>query len=410
MGRKVIVIGGGAAGLMAAATAQENQNNVTVIEHSVRPARKVMITGKGRCNVTNNTDQSGLINAVTKNSKFMYSAFSAFGSSDTMHFFENLGVPLKIERGNRVFPKSDKAVDIVDALVNNARKCGVSFKTGNAVEVLLDDENKVSGVLLDSGEKIMADAVILATGGLSYPLTGSDGSGYKIAEKTGHTIIEAQPSIVPLVAQNGWVTDLQGLSLKNISIKVIEKTKNKIVYTDFGELMFTHYGLSGPVILSASAHMRKLPESSYNIVIDLKPALTEEQLDARILRDFEKFNNRDFLNSLSELLPKRMVTTVVKLSKIPPSQKVNQITKEQRQNLISVLKSLTVEIINFRPIEEAVVTSGGIKVSEINPKTMESKIVNNLYFAGEIIDVDAYTGGFNLQIAFSTGYVAGINV
>lgn len=410
MGRKVVIIGGGAAGLMAAVEAEKNNNCVTVIEHNSRPARKVMITGKGRCNVTNNTDENGILSAVTKNSKFLYSAIRTFNSKDTMNFFENNNVPLKTERGNRVFPKSNKAVDIVDALVSAALQSGAKIKNGHATEIICNNQKAVTGVKLQNGEVISCDSVILATGGVSYSATGSDGSGYSIAEKLGHTLITPKPSIVPLVARNGWVSELQGLSLKNISVTVTELKSKKSVYNDFGELIFTHYGLSGPVILSASAHMRNLPETEYEISIDLKPALSEEQLNLRILRDFEKYKNRDFINSLCDLLPKRMVSTVVKLSKIPPSVKVNQITKEQRLNLVKILKHLTVEIINFRPIEEAIVTSGGIKVSEINPKTMESKLVKNLYFAGEIIDIDAYTGGYNLQLAFSTGVVAGKNV
>lgn len=403
---RVVVVGGGAAGLMAAITVADRGIETLVIEHMPRPARKLMITGKGRCNVTNNTDSDGLIKAVTKNSKFMFSAFSEFSASDTMEFFETHGVPLKTERGNRVFPVSNKAVDVVDVLVSTAKRQNVKFITAKAVDLKIVD-GVVMGVECENGAVVECDAVILATGGASYPLTGSIGIGYKIAEKAGHTIEPLVPSIVPLEARNGWVSDLMGLSLKNISVKVIDNSNQKRVFSDFGELMFTHFGLSGPVVLSASAHMRKLPKTTYNFQIDLKPALTPEQLDARILKDFQKYNNRIFLNALCDLLPKKMVPVAVKLSKIPPSQKVNSITKQQRMDLLKVLKSLTVEIIDFRPIEEAVVTSGGIKVSEINPKTMESKKIKNLYFAGEIIDVDAYTGGYNLQIAFSTGVCAG---
>ena len=410
MGKRVIVIGGGAAGLTAAAKAAKNGNEVLIIERNERPARKVMITGKGRCNVTNNTDLNGLINSVTDNSKFLYSAFSNFNAQDTMSLFESLGVPLKTERGNRVFPKSDKAVDIVDALVSNALQNGVRFKNAKAVSVTVDDDNSVTGVKTENGETVDCDRVILATGGLSYPRTGSDGSGYKIAKALGHTVTELRPSIVSVVAQNGWVSALAGLSLKNVAISVLDCGTNKTVYTDFGEMLFTHYGLSGPIILSASAHMKKLPDTKYRVIIDLKPALGEEQLNSRILRDFEKYSNKDFANSLCDLLPKRLISIVVKQSGIPSDTKVNQITKEQRERLVSVLKNLTVDIINLRPIDEAVVTSGGIKVSEINPKTMQSKLVSGLFFAGEIIDVDAYTGGFNLQIAFSTGFAAGNNV
>lgn len=403
---KIVIIGGGAAGLMAAITATDFGKEVVVLEHMPRPARKLLITGKGRCNVTNNTDRDGLIKAVTKNGKFLFSAFSEWSSADTMEFFSSRGVPLKTERGNRVFPVSDKAVDIVDLLVSTAKRQGAKFITANAADLQITD-GAVTGVVCDNGSVVSADGVILATGGVSYPLTGSTGDGFKIAQKAGHTVTELKPSIVPLEAQNGWVSDLMGLSLKNIGVKVVDLSNQKTVYTDFGELIFTHYGISGPTVLSASAHMQKLPDTKYKFIIDLKPALNVEQLDARVLKDFAKYSNKNFLNSLCDLLPKTLVPVIVKLSKIPPSQKVNSITKAQRLELVNLLKNLELEITDFRPIEEAVVTSGGIKVQQINPKTMESKIVKNLAFAGEIIDVDAYTGGFNLQIAFSTGYSAG---
>lgn len=409
--KKVVVIGGGAAGLMAATVAGEKGLKVTLIERNERPARKVMITGKGRCNVTNDTDVNGLVAAVTnKNSgRFLYSAFNAFSAEDTKEFFESSGVRLKTERGNRVFPVSDKSVDIVDALVNAARRSGVMILTDRAVSLEISD-GKVNGVKTESGKIIEADAVVVATGGLSYPLTGSTGDGYTLAKQAGHTVTELCPSLVPVTVKEGWCSELQGLSLKNISVKVLVADSGKQVYTDFGELMFTHYGMSGPVILSASAYMRDVEVKGYKVVIDLKPALEEEKLEKRILRDFSENSNKDFINSLGELLPRKMIPVIVRLSGIEPSRKVNQITREQRLSLVKLLKNLTLTVNGFRPIEEAVITKGGVKLSEIDPKTMKSKLVEGLYFAGEVLDADAFTGGFNLQIAFSTGFVAGNNI
>lgn len=402
----VLVVGGGAAGLMAAYSAASSGAEVTVLERNPRPARKVMITGKGRCNVTNNTDLNGLVNAVTGNGRFMYSAFSNFTSQDTMSFFENNGVPLKTERGNRVFPESDKASDIVDALVRAVRDIGVKVVQERVTELLCDN-GAVAGVRCESGRELSADCVIVATGGLSYPLTGSTGDGYDLAKSVGHTVTELRPSLVPVNVAEGWCFDAQGLGLKNIGISVFKDKSGKPVYTDFGELMFTHYGLSGPVILSASAYIKEPESGEYRVVIDLKPALSEEKLDERLLRDFEANKNKAFINSLGELLPRKLIPIIVKLSKIEPGVKVNQITREQRQGLVKLLKNLTLTVTGFRPIDEAIVTKGGVLLSEINPKTMESKIVSGLYFAGEVLDVDAFTGGFNLQIAFSTGYSAG---
>lgn len=409
--KKVVVIGGGAAGLMAATVAGEKGLKVTLIERNERPARKVMITGKGRCNVTNDTDVNGLVAAVTnKNSgRFLYSAFNAFSAEDTKEFFESSGVRLKTERGNRVFPVSDKSVDIVDALVNAARRSGAMVLTDRVVSLEILD-GKVNGVKTESGKIIEADAVVVATGGLSYPLTGSTGDGYTLAKQAGHTVTELCPSLVPVTVKEGWCSELQGLSLKNISVKVISAESGKQVYTDFGELMFTHYGLSGPVILSASAYMKDIDTKEYKVIIDLKPALEEEKLEKRILRDFSENSNKDFINSLGELLPRKIIPVIVRLSGIEPSRKVNQITREQRLNLVKLLKNLTLTVNGFRPIEEAVITKGGVKLSEIDPKTMKSKLVEGLYFAGEVLDADAFTGGFNLQIAFSTGFVAGNNI
>lgn len=406
--RKIIIIGGGAAGLIASATAAGRGEDVTVIEKNSRPARKVMITGKGRCNVTNACfDLDDLINSVVTNKRFMYSAFSSFMPYDTIALIEEMGVPTKIERGNRVFPESDKAVDIVDALVKNAKQNGVKFVEGT-VTSFNTENNVIKSVNLYDGTVVDGDAFAICTGGLSYQSTGSTGDGYRLAESVGHSITDIEPALISLVASNGFVPKLQGLSLRNISIKLLDGEKE--IYSDFGEMLFTHYGVSGPVILSASSHMTHPKEHNYKIVIDLKPALDEQTLDKRIQRDFAENTNKDFINSLSKLLPNKLIPVVVKLSGIEPSEKVNQITKIQRQNLVSLLKNFTVNISDFRPINEAIITSGGVDVKEINPKTMGSKIVDNLYFAGEVIDVDAYTGGFNLQVAFSTGYLCGMNI
>ena len=406
--RKIIIIGGGAAGLIASATAAGRGEDVTVIEKNSRPARKVMITGKGRCNVTNACfDLDDLINSVVTNKRFMYSAFSSFMPYDTIALIEEMGVPTKIERGNRVFPESDKAVDIVDALVKNAKQNGVKFVEGT-VASFNTENNVIKSVNLDDGTVVEGDAFVICTGGLSYQSTGSTGDGYRLAESVGHSITDIEPALISLVASNGFVPKLQGLSLRNISIKLLDGEKE--IYSDFGEMLFTHYGVSGPVILSASSHMTHPKEHNYKIVIDLKPALDEQTLDKRIQRDFAENTNKDFINSLSKLLPNKLIPVIVKLSGIEPSEKVNQITKAQRQNLVHLLKNFTVNISDFRPINEAIITSGGVDVKEINPKTMGSKIIDNLFFAGEVIDVDAYTGGFNLQVAFSTGYLCGMNI
>ena len=406
--RKIIIIGGGAAGLIASATAAKRGEDVTVIEKNSRPARKVMITGKGRCNVTNACfDLDDLINSVVTNKRFMYSAFSSFMPYDTIALIEEMGVPTKIERGNRVFPESDKAVDIVDALVKNAKQSGVKFVEGT-VTSFNTENNVIKSVNLADGTIVDGDAFAICTGGLSYQSTGSTGDGYKLAESVGHSVTDIEPALISLVASNGFVPKLQGLSLRNISIKLLDGEKE--IYLDFGEMLFTHYGVSGPVILSASSHMTHPKEHNYKIVIDLKPALDEQTLDKRIQRDFAENTNKDFINSLSKLLPNKLIPVIVKLSGIEPSEKVNQITKPQRQNLVHLLKNFTVNISDFRPINEAIITSGGVDVKEINPKTMGSKIIDNLFFAGEVIDVDAYTGGFNLQVAFSTGYLCGMNI
>ena len=408
MSKNVVIIGGGAAGLIAAAESAKRGNSTVIIEKNERPARKVMITGKGRCNVTNACfDLDELISNVVTNPRFMYSAFSAFMPYDTIALLDEMGVPTKIERGNRVFPESDKAVDIVDALVKNATQSGAKIQQG-IVRAFRLDGNRICAVILDDKTEITCDAVAICTGGKSYSKTGSTGDGYMLARSVGHSVTPLKPSLVPLVCSNNFIDALQGLSLKNISVKVIDGGKE--IYSDFGEMLFTHFGVSGPVILSASCHMTEPEKKDYKVIIDLKPALDEAQLDKRIQRDFAENNNKDFINSLSGLLPRKLIPVIVRLSGIEPSAKCNQITREERLSLVRLLKSLTLDVTGFRPIEEAIITSGGIDVREIEPKTMKSKIVPNLYFAGEVIDVDAYTGGFNLQIAFSTGYLCGENI
>ena len=406
MPKKVSVIGGGAAGMMAAIKAAEKGNSVTVFEKMERPCRKVMITGKGRCNVTNNCDNETLINNVTKNGKFLYSAFSHFSSADTIEFFEKAGVPLKTERGNRVFPVSDKSVDIVDALVKKAKALGVKMVNASVGSIITED-GELRAIKLENGATMYFDAAVLATGGKSYHLTGSTGDGYRMAAELGHTVTELIPSLVPLKIHEGFCALLAGLSLKNVTLSVFLKDRKKPVFSSLGEMLFTHFGISGPLTLSASAHMRKGNITDYTAVIDLKPALTEQQLDARIQRDFAEFSGKIISNALDKLLPKSLIPIVIKLSGIDGGERVNQITKAQRMALVGVIKNLTLHPTAFGDIDEAIITSGGISVKEIDPATMQSKIIHNLYFAGEIIDVDAYTGGFNLQIAFSTGALAG---
>ena len=411
--KSIVVIGGGPAGLMAAITAAQKYGGtkamVTLIEKNERIGRKLMITGKGRCNVTNNCDVDALIKNTPKNARFLYSAFSKFTPQDVMDFFESNGVPLKTERGNRVFPVSDKAVDIVDALSRVTKKSGVKTVCGEAASIILNNVG-IEAVKLKNGETIKADAVVLATGGMSYPVTGSTGDGYKIAKALGHTVTDIKPSLVPIECHEGFCSHLAGLSLKNVNLSVFEEGKKKPVFSEQGEMLFTHFGISGPLVMSSSAYMRKMDSRRYTAVIDLKPALDTEQLDKRILRDFGEQTNKDFSNSLDKLLPKSLIPVIVNLSGINPHLKVNQISREERMRLVFLLKGFTLNITGFRPIEEAIVTSGGISVKEINPATMESKIINGLYFAGEVIDTDAFTGGFNLQIAFSTGYLAGSNI
>ena len=399
---KITVIGGGAAGMMCAALAAENkENKVTLIERNKILGIKLNITGKGRCNLTNDTDEDGLLKNTVTNGRFLYSAYSAFTPADVKEYFEKLGVPLKTERGDRVFPQSDRAKDISGALITKLKRSGVNIVQARALEILTE-EGAVKGVKTDGGIH-ESDRVILATGGLSYPKTGSSGDGFKMAEKLGHTVTPCRPSLVALRLKGDVPKKLEGLSLKNIKA-VLKDGKGKKLYDDFGEMLFTSNGVSGPVILSMSAHIKG--REDLTLTVDLKPALDEKTLDKRILRDFEENINRDFSNSLGALLPSKLIPVIIELSGIPPFKKVHEITKKEREGLVSLLKGLTFDILGVCGYEEAVVTQGGISVKEINPKTMESKIVKGLYFAGEIIDVDAYTGGFNLQIAWSTAYLA----
>lgn len=413
---KVVVIGGGPAGMLAAISAAKSGNSVTLLEKNNILGKKILITGKGRCNITSSLDISDFINNIPGNGRFLYSAFENFTNEDIIDLLKSEGVKVKEERGNRIFPVSDKAEDVRAALERVVRKSGVQVKLNSKVDKIEVEENRVKRVICDN-EKYDADKVILATGGRSYPLTGSNGEGYEIAEKVGHTIKPVRGSLVPLLADKEVCSRMQGLSLRNVGIIMLDLEKDKKIYSDFGEMLFTHFGVSGPTILSGSAHLlrykdvdKKIADKKVVLKIDLKPALSMEQLDARILRDFTEVKNKQFKNSLDKLLPKKMIDVVIDKSKINSDKHVNEITREERLNLVKLLKNFEVRIDGFRPVDEAIVTAGGINVKEINPKTMESKIISGLYFAGEIIDVDAYTGGFNLQIAYSTGFAAGQNL
>ena len=404
--QRVAVIGAGAAGMMSAIYAAQNGALVTVFEKNDRVGKKLAITGKGRCNVTNDCDTQELLKNIISNPKFLYASFSNLDTQDTKAFFEGLGVPLKTERGRRVFPVSDKALDIVHALKKCMLDYGVTLKHERVVDILSLD-GRVSGVETDLG-KYEFDAVVLATGGASYPQTGSDGDGYRFAKRLGHTVTPLVPSLVPLETEEN-LSEIMGVSLKNVTLKIRNNQNGKIVFEEMGEMLFTHFGISGPLVLSASCHMAKMERGKYSALIDFKPALDEKTLDNRILSDFSKQLNRDFGNALGGLLPSKIIPFMIEKSGIDPLTKVNNITKQQRQALLHTLKSLTLEIKGFRPIKEAIVTQGGISTGEINPSTMESKKIKGLYFAGEVIDVDAYTGGYNLQIAFSTGALSGMH-
>ena len=444
----VVIIGGGPAGMLAAISSAKSGNDVTILEKMDMLGKKLLITGKGRCNITSSIPIEDFIKNIPGNGMFMFSSFNNFNNQDIIELLKKEGVETKVERGNRVFPVSDKSQDVQKALIRAVKKLGVDIKLNAKVEdILVNENNEIYGVIENVNEdneikkartkvnnkvygvrvniagkkeEIKADKIILATGGKSYPGTGSTGDGYKLAEKLGHTTTKIRPSLVPLTASEksglAICRSMQGLSLRNVQIKIKDISKNKVIYEDFGEMLFTHFGVSGPTILSGSAHLLRyknvdelLDTGKIVLSIDLKPALSEEKLDDRILRDFNEEKNKEFKNSLDKLLPQKMINTIVELSGIMPSKKVNEITKKERLNLVKILKNLEIEISGFRPTEEAIITSGGINIKEINPKTMESKIIKGLYFAGEIIDVDAYTGGFNLQIAYSTGYTAGMN-
>lgn len=402
---KIVVVGGGAAGMMAACTAARRGASVILIERNAQLGVKVNITGKGRCNVTNDSDPETLIKNTLTNGRFLYSAFAALSAQDTMAFFEKIGVPLKVERGKRVFPVSDRARDVSGALKTQLHRLGVQVLQ-HRVKAVAEKDGAVCGVLLQDGLVLAADRVILATGGRSYPRTGSDGDGYRMARALGHTVTELRPSLVPLLTQETTPAQMEGLALKNVTLTV--KKDGKKVFSDFGEMVFTAKGISGPLVLSASAHLAgKKHTYPYQAFIDLKPALDAETLDKRLLRDFAENSNRDFSNALSQLLPAKMIPVAVQMCGIPGNQKVHTITRVQRENLCALLKAFPFTVVAAGGWDEAVVTAGGISVKEIDPKTMGSKLVRGLYFAGEIMDVDAYTGGFNLQIAWSTGYCAG---
>ena len=403
---KVVVIGAGPAGMMAAITAARNGRSVTLIEKNASPGKKLLITGKGRCNLTNSCGIDGFIANIPVNGRFMYSSLRAFSNTDLMAFFENRGVKLKEERGGRIFPVSDKAADILNALTTSLKTEKVRIVQGRATGIVTLN-GSVTGVRLEDRSLIECNSVIIATGGKSYPLTGSTGDGYVLAESLGHQIISPKPSLVPLETTERYAFALQGLSLRNIGLRVFDGKTGKTLYDDFGEMLFTHFGVSGPVILSASAFVRNI--SGCKLEIDLKPALSDEKLEERVKRDFEMYSNKNFVNALTDLLPAKMIPVIADVCGIDRDKKINHITKEERRTLVHTLKHLTLTVKCPRPINEAIVTSGGVSTKQINPSTMESKLVKGLFFAGEVIDVDAYTGGFNLQIAFSTGHAAGMN-
>jgi len=414
---KVIVIGGGPAGMMAAITSAENENEVILLEKNKGLGKKLLITGKGRCNITSSLPMEDFIKNTPGNGMFLYSAYNKFTNQDIISFFKKQGLDVKEERGNRIFPVTDKSQDVLNCFekkLKNLKNVKIMYEMPVS-EILINEEKRITGVKCKNGAIINAEKVILATGGKSYPLTGSTGDGYEMAKKLGHTITKIKPSLVPLETyEQDLHRSLQGLSLRNVKIKMVDTCKNKTIYEDFGEMLFTHFGVSGPVILSGSAHLVRyknidelLKNKKIKLLIDLKPALTEEKLNDRILRDFEDFKNKNFKNSLDKLLPQKLIPVIIERSGINPDKQVNSITKQERIQIVKLLKEFEVTIKNFRRIEDGIITAGGISIKEVNPKTMESKLISGLYFAGEILDVDSYTGGFNLQIAYSTGFVAG---
>ena len=412
---KVAIIGGGPAGMLSAITAKEKGHDVIILEKNNQLGKKLLITGKGRCNITSSLNIDEFIKNIPGNGKFLYSAFKRYTNDDIINFLKKEGLNVKEERGNRVFPVTDKSLDVLKCFTKKIKELGINVKYNeNVQEIIINQNNEIQGVKTQNGV-IKADKVILATGGKSYPLTGSTGDGYILAKKLGHTVTKIKPSLVPLeIYEKNICKQLQGLSLKNVKIRLEDESKNKNIYEDFGEMLFTHFGVSGPIILSSSAHLVRykeienlLKEQKIKLIIDLKPALTEEKLNERILRDFNEEKNKEYKNSLNKLLPQKLIPVILEKSGIKYNKKVNEITKEERLKIVKLLKNFELKIQNFRPIDEAIITSGGINIKEINPKTMQSKIIPGLYFAGEIINVDGYTGGFNLQIAYSTGFVAG---
>ena len=409
---KVLIIGGGAAGMMAAAFAAKNGNRVEVFEKNEKLGKKLFITGKGRCNITNAADLEDFFPTVTSNPKFLYSAFYSFTNEQVISFFEELGVRTKVERGGRVFPVSDHSSDVIQALKSEMERLGVKINLNAEVKELITEKNStretVNGIRLVSGKKISGDAVIVATGGISYPSTGSTGDGYRFARRCGHKVSELSPSLVPMEVKEWYAGELMGLSLRNIEIRITDGKKK--LYQEFGEMLFTHYGVTGPVILSASSIVgKKLKDTELTLHIDLKPALTEEQLDKRVLREFETNHNRQFKNAVDSLFPSKLRPVIVELSGIPEEKKVHEITKEERLRFVRLIKDFTMTLTGLRGYNEAIITKGGVSVKEIDPGTMESKLIKGLYFAGEVLDLDAVTGGYNLQIAWSTGYLAGMN-
>lgn len=404
----IIIIGGGAAGMMSAVSASNNSssNKITIFEKNEKLGKKIYITGKGRCNLTNASDVDNLLQNTIGNPTFMYSSYYTFDSFAVMDFFENEGLPLKIERGKRVFPISDKSSDVIKTLENKLKKNKVNIKLNSEVSEILVENKKVVGVV-SKGEKFFADKVIVATGGLSYPNTGSTGDGYKFAKKIGHSVTKLSPSLVPLLTTNEFVKDLQGLSLKNVELKI--EIDKKVIYKDQGEMLFTHFGITGPLVLTASRHIANRNLENCKGYIDLKPSMSINELDKRILKDFEKYKNKDFKNSLDELLPQKIISTIIELCGIDENKKVNEITKSERKNLVDTLKKLELNITGNAGYNQAVITTGGINVDEIDPSTCESKIIEGLYFIGEVLDIDCLTGGYNMQVAFSTGYLCGLS-
>lgn len=403
--KKVVVIGAGPAGMMAAITAS-NCNEVILLDGNDRLGKKLFITGKGRCNVTNNKDISEFFDYIPGNPYFLYSALYTFTNVDTINFFEKESIKLKVERGGRVFPKSDKSSDIIKGLKNALQNKNIKIMLNSLVKDIIKKDDKIVSVILENGKEILGDHFILATGGASYPLTGSKGDGQRFAKNIGHNIKELKPSLVPIEIKEPIVTELMGLSLKNISLKIYED--NKKVYENIGEMIFTHFGISGPLVLTGSRFIKD--NKKYKVSLDLKPALTEKELDLRVQKDFKKYINKDFKNSLDDLLPKKLIPVIIRLSNIDENKKVNEITKEERKGLVFLIKNFNLNVKKLRSIDEAIVTAGGVDTKEIDPSTMKSKLIKNLSFAGEVIDVDAFTGGYNVQIALSTGYVAGSNI